>query len=93
MKELTLPRSKEELFKMIDRHLRVADRKELAFATSLSEYHFGLGIMGTSTLIRIILRYQKALFDILIKEKVIKLFGVNENFTNFAADYNHGNIS
>lgn len=44
MKELALPKSKEELFKMIDRHLRVAARKELAFATSLSEYHFGLGM-------------------------------------------------
>lgn len=49
--------------------------------------------MGTSTLIRIILRYQKALFDILIKGKVNKLFVVNRNFTNFAVDNNRGNIS
>lgn len=44
MKELTMPKSKEELFKMIDRHLRVADRKELAFAEDLSAYHWGLGM-------------------------------------------------
>ncbi len=44
MKELTMPKSKEELFKMIDRHLRVADRKELAFAEDLSAYHWGLGL-------------------------------------------------
>lgn len=35
-------------------------------------------IMGTSTLIRIILRYKKALFDTLIKEKVIYSLGLME---------------
>lgn len=35
-------------------------------------------IMGTSTLIRIILRYKKALFGILIKEKVIYSLGLME---------------
>lgn len=39
-----MPKSKEELFKMIDRHLRVAERKELAFSRNLSDYHFGLGM-------------------------------------------------
>lgn len=42
MKEMMMPKSKEELFKMIGRHVRVAQRKELAFAEDLSEYHWGL---------------------------------------------------
>lgn len=44
MMELIMPKSKDELFKMIDRHVKVADRKELALAEDLSAYHFGLGL-------------------------------------------------
>ncbi len=38
-----IPTTKDELFKMIDRHLKVTGRKEIALADNLSEYHFGLG--------------------------------------------------
>lgn len=41
---MKMPSTKEELFKMIDRHLKVADRKELALADNLSDYHFCLGM-------------------------------------------------
>ncbi len=41
---MKMPTTKEELFKMIDRHLKVADRKELALVKDLCVYHFGLGL-------------------------------------------------
>lgn len=41
---MKLPTNKEELFRMIDRHVKVDERKELAFAEDLSAYHWGLGL-------------------------------------------------
>ncbi len=43
MANYKVPQSKEELFKMIDRHLGPSGRKELLEAEDLTDFHFGLG--------------------------------------------------
>lgn len=43
MSNITVPKSKKELFQIIDSHLSNDERKELAKSIDLSDYHFGLG--------------------------------------------------
>lgn len=43
MKKMSLPKSKQELFNLIDQYLPASERMEFANANDLSAYHFGLG--------------------------------------------------
>lgn len=43
MSDIKVPKSKKELFQIIDRHVSSDERKELAKSIDLSDYHFGLG--------------------------------------------------
>lgn len=43
MSDIKVPKSKKELFQIIDRHVSSDERKELAKSIDLSDFHFGLG--------------------------------------------------